>query len=210
MGLLGGAKGWGCCKSLPNTGTPSKSHPCEVLQPFSVDGGAPLSPAPPAQRGQSPGWKLHWPPCVLLEPCWAWCPGRKGGSWAGQDAVLRPAEEVAFPAECSGASSSPWWDCSDPALLSPSPTWPGDEDGLISLHVSCHSWMFHTVLYPAGLSLSLLPPGPWESIPAFSVPPSLSAKYYTQGISVYPGSCHPHSDTESPEAATGQRQHRQG
>lgn len=31
-------KGWGCCKSLPNTGTPSKSHPCEVFQPFSVAG----------------------------------------------------------------------------------------------------------------------------------------------------------------------------
>lgn len=92
-------KGWGCCKSLPNTGTPSKSHPCEVFQPFSVAGrGAPLSLAPPAQGGQSPGWNLHWPPCLLLEPRWARCPGRKGGSWAGQDAVLRPAEEVVFPA----------------------------------------------------------------------------------------------------------------
>lgn len=100
-----------------------------------------------------------------------------------------------FPAECSGASSSPWWDCSVLALLSPSPTWPGDEDGVISLHVSCHSWMFPTVSYIDGLFPSLLPPGPWESIPAFNIPPSLSAKYYIQGISVYPGSCHPHIPT---------------
>lgn len=52
-------------------------------------------------------------------------------------------------------------------------------------HCFVSSWIFP----------SLLPPGPWESIPAFHIPPSLSAKYYIQGFSVYPGSCHPHIPT---------------
>lgn len=159
-----------------------------------MGGGTPKSCSPLA-RGTFSGLEAALATLSALEPSWAWCPGRKGGCWAGQDAALRPAKEVVFPAERSVASSSHGGTAQVLALLSPSPTWAGDEDGLISLHVSCHSWMFPTGLYPAGIFPSLLLPGPWERIPAFNIPPSLSAKYYSQGISVYPGSCHPQIPT---------------
>lgn len=130
-----------------------------------------------------------------LEPSWAWCPGRKGGSWAGQDAALA--------GKGSGVSCRVQCGFQQPmvGLLSPSPTWVGNKDGVISLHVSCHSWMFPTVFYPAGLLPFPLPPGPWESIPAFNISPSLSAKYYSQGISVYSGSRHP----QTPQGHRGTR-----
>lgn len=194
MGLLGAEKGWGCCKSRPNAGTPSKSHPwCSTPSLWMRGHPLVLLLLP---RGTFSRLEAAWATLSALELSWAWCPGRKGGSWAGQDAVLRPAKEVVFPAECNGASSSPWWDCSFLALLSPGPTWHGDKDGAISLHVSCPLWMVPTVLYQLDFFFPCSLLGPWESIPAFNnITLSLAAKYYSQPISVYPGSCHPHRDT---------------
>ena len=63
------------------------------------------------------------------------CLGRKGGSRAGQDAVLRPTKEAAFPAEHGVASGSPQRDEPRAQCSVPAPAWLRDEDGMISLHV---------------------------------------------------------------------------
>lgn len=57
-------KGWGCCKSLPNTGTPSKSHHGAPALLWGWGGGT-LKSCSPWPGGHSLGWKLHWPPCLL-------------------------------------------------------------------------------------------------------------------------------------------------
>ena len=121
-------KGWGCCKSHPCTGTPpaSLTHGCSSPSPGMGGRRCPwaLSPLP---RGTFP--RLEAPVATLLhtgaspDPGQAPCLGRKGGSRAGQDAVLRPTKEAAFPAEHGMASGSPQRDePRAPAVLSPSPS----------------------------------------------------------------------------------------
>lgn len=86
--------------------------------------------------GHSPGWKLHWPPCLL----WSCAgPGAQAGrEGAGQGRTRRSGRQRKWCFLQSAVGLQ------QPMVgqLSPSPTWPGDKDGMISLHVSCQSWMF--------------------------------------------------------------------
>lgn len=112
-------KGWGCCKSLPNTGTPSKSHHGAPALLWGW-GGAPLSPAPPGQGD------ILWAGSCIGHPV---CSGAVLGLVPRQEGrVLGRAGRGALAGKGSGVScraqcgfQKPWWDCSGPSTAQSQP-----------------------------------------------------------------------------------------